>query len=171
MEEKTATAASDLFAVLVLQYQMTAMIALGKLVNPVTKKVERRLDEARHFIDMLGMLEEKTRGNLTREEADLLRKILTELRLNYVDEARKPEPKPEEPKPAKPDPKAEEKEALDTWVSEGGATAPEKPGGGAAREKPAGGTGAKPPSGKPGAPPRPPIEEDPTVDIGGEGSA
>jgi len=80
---------SQLFTLLVMNFQSSAMMSMGKLINPVTQKIERNLDQAKFSIDLLGMLEEKTRGNLAEEEEQLLRKVLTELRLNYVDELEK----------------------------------------------------------------------------------
>ena len=46
------------------------------------------------MIDTLDMLENRTRGNLTPEESRMIAQLLQELRLNYVDEVRKPEPAP-----------------------------------------------------------------------------
>ncbi|MDW8343605.1 MAG: DUF1844 domain-containing protein [Verrucomicrobiae bacterium] len=78
------------FIELVSLFQTQAMMALGKLANPVTGKAERNLDAARVFIDTLEMLERKTAGNLNAEELRLLRTALTDLRLMYVEEARTP---------------------------------------------------------------------------------
>ncbi|MCX5801765.1 MAG: DUF1844 domain-containing protein [Candidatus Eisenbacteria bacterium] len=78
-----------LFMGLVINLQSTAMIALGKLISPLTQKIERNLDQARFTIDMLGMLEDKTNGNRTEEETRTLRTALTELRMNYLDEVEK----------------------------------------------------------------------------------
>jgi hypothetical protein len=79
-------APNDLFVGLVASLQMSAWMAMGKIVNPMTQKVERDLEQAKETIDLLGMLEEKTRGNLHTDEARLLERILYELRLNYVEE-------------------------------------------------------------------------------------
>jgi cell division protein FtsN len=78
-----------LFMGLIINLQSTAMIALGKLINPLTQNIERNLDQARFTIDMLGMLEDKTNGNRTEEETRTLRRVLTELRMNYLDEVEK----------------------------------------------------------------------------------
>ncbi len=72
---------SFLFSTLATQ----ALIALGLAPNPLTQKTERDLDQAKHFIDMLGVLEEKTRGNLTSEEQRQLDSMLFELRLHFVE--------------------------------------------------------------------------------------
>jgi hypothetical protein len=77
------------FLQLVLSLQAGAMQHLGKIVSPATGKVERDLAMAQGTINLLEMLERKTRGNLTKDEADLLQHVLYELRLNYVDEQSK----------------------------------------------------------------------------------
>ena len=82
-----------LFVECVTMYTHQAMIGMGKVVNPVTKKAERNLDVARLFIDMLEMLQERTSGNLTGEESRFLTHVLTELRLNYVAEVEDDEKK------------------------------------------------------------------------------
>jgi hypothetical protein len=82
------------FAMLVAQLQGAAWIHMGKVANPTTGKIERNLELARGAIDMLGMLEEKTRGNLAHDEEMLLRELLRQLRLNYVSEKDKPEAAP-----------------------------------------------------------------------------
>lgn len=74
---------------LVLQYQQLAMMALGKIARP-GEGVRRDLDEAAFFIDILAMLEEKTQGNLHEDLARLLKTTLSDLRLNFVDEKRRP---------------------------------------------------------------------------------
>ncbi|MBI3332599.1 MAG: DUF1844 domain-containing protein [Candidatus Omnitrophica bacterium] len=63
---------------------MQAMTALGELPHPVTNQRHEDLEQARTLIDILGMLKEKTKGNLTGEEASLLDGVLYELRMKYV---------------------------------------------------------------------------------------
>lgn len=87
---------NQLFASLIMNFQMSAMVGMGKLMNPVTNKVERKLEEARFAIDMLEMLARKTQGNLSDQEDKLLQSMLTDLRLNFVEESKKPDPDPEE---------------------------------------------------------------------------
>ena len=65
-----------------------AMMALGKLANPVTHKAEKNLPVARLFIDSLEMLERKTAGNLTPDEAKVLNATLTDLQLMFVEESK-----------------------------------------------------------------------------------
>lgn len=67
----------------------TAMQELGKVSNPVTGVVERSLEKAQQAIDMLEMLKDKTKGNLSEELDTTQEMMLSELHLNYVDEANK----------------------------------------------------------------------------------
>src|SRR5690349_13247733 len=75
-----------LFMECVMMYSQQAMMSMGKIVNPITKKAERNLDAARFFIDMLEMLEAKTKGNLSRDEERMLTQTLGSLRLTFVEE-------------------------------------------------------------------------------------
>ena len=80
---------NDLFLGLVASLQASAWMQLGKIMNPFSGKIDRDLDRAHETIDLLGVLEEKTRGNLHPDESRLLGQILYELRLNYVDELKR----------------------------------------------------------------------------------
>ena len=75
------------FVNLVSALAASAMQQLGKLVNPLTGKTEINLQGAKATIDLLEMLQAKTAGNLNQDEANLLRSTLSNLQLNYVDEA------------------------------------------------------------------------------------
>lgn len=63
---------------------MQATIALGDAQNPADGKKEESLPQAKFLIDTLGMLQEKTKNNLTAEENSMLEGILYELRMRYV---------------------------------------------------------------------------------------
>jgi len=76
----------DMFLALIHSFQSSAMQQMGKVPSPFSGQIERDLEQARLSIDMLEMLEERTSGNLTGEEARFLKHVLTELRLNYVSE-------------------------------------------------------------------------------------
>jgi hypothetical protein len=78
------------FSVLLATIATQAVIALGAVTNPATQKAEPSLDEAKHLIDILGMLEEKTRNNLTPDEERYLKALLFDLRLQYVEAAKSP---------------------------------------------------------------------------------
>ena len=63
-----------------------ALMALGRIPNPITKQAHKNLATARHFVDTLAMLEQKTLGNLTDEERRLLEEVLHQLRMQIVAE-------------------------------------------------------------------------------------
>ena len=63
---------------------LQATIALGQVPNPATNKTEEDLTQAKFLIDTLGMLKEKTQGNLNAEEDSLLDNVLYELRMQYI---------------------------------------------------------------------------------------
>jgi hypothetical protein len=71
-------------------FSSQAMMALGKIANPMTGKAEKNLPAARLFIDTLEMLEQKTAGNLTADETKVLQSTLTDLRLMFVEESQAP---------------------------------------------------------------------------------
>jgi hypothetical protein len=78
---------SAMFFSLIMTFQAAAMQQMGKVKNPLSDTIERDLQQAQMSIDVLDMLVEKTRGNLTEQEEVLLKNILQELKLNYVEEA------------------------------------------------------------------------------------
>ena len=95
---------------LILSLQAGAMQQMGKIASPIDGKVERDLKAAQFSIDILDMLDKKMKGNLSDEEAKVIGHVLYELRLNYVDEAKKKEPEKEtEKKPEKEPEKETEK--------------------------------------------------------------
>jgi hypothetical protein len=86
MEDKKA---NELFVALIYSLQMQAMMNLGKLKNPATDTIEKSLEGAQVSIDMLEMLAEKTRNNITEEIDRVLKSIISDLKLNYVEESAK----------------------------------------------------------------------------------
>ena len=89
MNDNSPGRSAALFLQLVLGLQQSGMMALGKLMNPISRKVETHLDMARDTIDTLGAIEVRTRNNLEPDEARVLTQVLSELRMNYVDEVKK----------------------------------------------------------------------------------
>ena len=85
-----------LFHHLIAMFQTLALQQMGKLVNPITGKLERDLQQGRITIDMLQMIKDKTEGNLQPAERAILDRALTELQMNYVDEMNRPEEAGEE---------------------------------------------------------------------------
>lgn len=84
------------FLAFVLSLAHTAAVHFGDLPDPVSGAREANLPAAQQMIDILALLEEKTRGNLTAEERQVLDQVLFELRLRYVD-ATRPAAAPGEP--------------------------------------------------------------------------
>jgi len=78
-------ATSALFADLVLRQTQMALLLLGRMPHPESGKSYRNLDQARLAIDQLEMLELKTKGNLTKDEAALLKQSLMTLRMAFVE--------------------------------------------------------------------------------------
>ncbi len=75
------------FMTLVTGLATQVIIALGEAPDPFSGKQHSRLDLARYNIDMLGMLEQKTEGNLSEGEAAALKTVLADLRMRYVQAA------------------------------------------------------------------------------------
>jgi hypothetical protein len=72
------------FITFVLSLAHSAMVLMGEVPDPETGKIVRNLPEAKHTIDILAMLDCKTRGNRTDEETEILSNLLCELRLVFV---------------------------------------------------------------------------------------
>ncbi|NPB09485.1 MAG: DUF1844 domain-containing protein [Thermodesulfobacteria bacterium] len=72
------------FSMFILSLNTSALVHLGQLPDPETQEKKVDLQLARQTIDILDMLREKTRGNLTKEEEKLLDSILYELRMLYL---------------------------------------------------------------------------------------
>jgi hypothetical protein len=63
-----------------------ALLALGRLPNPITRQTVKNMATARHFVDMLALVEEKTKGNLDRDERRLLDEVQHQLRVLVLEE-------------------------------------------------------------------------------------
>jgi hypothetical protein len=75
------------FTGFILSLSSSAFFHLGDLPNPATGKTEKDLNLAKHTIDLLSLIKEKTRGNLTDEEDKLMDHLLYDLRMRYIKEA------------------------------------------------------------------------------------
>jgi len=73
------------FSTFILGLSTQALLHLGDIESPVSGRVERDLGAARHVIDILGILEAKTKNNLEQAEAQLLEAVLYDLRMRYVE--------------------------------------------------------------------------------------
>ena len=108
-EVQTSTQSGELsqrFIEFVMMQAQNAALFLGQIPNPQTGQGEVNLELAKMFIDQLGMIQEKTRGNLTNEETAVLRNTLTNLQMAFVEvsqqsrgeiPAASPQPPPDEP--------------------------------------------------------------------------
>lgn len=76
------------FSFFITTLAVQASIALGAMPNPVTNELEVNLSQAKLIIDTLGVLKEKTQGNLNAEEDSLLENMLYELRMQYLAQAK-----------------------------------------------------------------------------------
>lgn len=72
------------FLTLVQSYRIQSLYCLGMLKLPGTEEAQVNLDAAKHNIDMLQVLEDKTKGNLTEEESRFISQVLHEVRMAYV---------------------------------------------------------------------------------------
>lgn len=84
----------ELFINFIIMMSQSVMLHLGKIVNPMSGKVEKNLEGARAAIDLLVMLKEKTKGNLSDREEKFFATTLSTLQMNYVDEIKKEEKEP-----------------------------------------------------------------------------
>jgi len=73
----------------VLSLSSSALLHFGQIPDPITKKKERNLPLAKQTIDILGILKEKTKGNLSKDEEQLISNLLYDLRVRYVEENKK----------------------------------------------------------------------------------
>ena len=72
------------FASFVMMLTNNVMVFLGQVPNPITQQPQVDLAQAQHTIDIIMMLREKTRGNLTAEEEGFLQELLPQLQMAYV---------------------------------------------------------------------------------------
>jgi hypothetical protein len=72
------------FSAFVYSLSTSALVHLGEIPEPLTQKMDKNLPLAKQTIDILGILQEKTKGNLTQEEDNLLNSFLYDLRMRYV---------------------------------------------------------------------------------------
>src|SRR5436190_15850477 len=103
-----------LFAHLVMQQSNMAMMLMGKAPHPETGKPVRDLESAKLFIDLLEMLEAKTKGNLTKEEQNLLKQTLMAVRMGFVEAVESSPPQSEaKPQDATKSPEPEKAPSLE----------------------------------------------------------
>ncbi len=84
------------FSGLVESLGAQALMFMGAMRDPLSGQTHQDLGQAQAMIDLLEMLEEKTKGNLTKEEEDHITKLLNDIRLAFVQMASPPPPPPQE---------------------------------------------------------------------------
>jgi hypothetical protein len=94
---------SQRFVEFVMMHAQNAALFLGQIPNPKTGEGEVNLELAKLFIDQLAMIQEKTRGNLTNEEATVLRNAISNLQMAYVEVAEQVSKGGAKPSPAEPE--------------------------------------------------------------------
>ena len=104
----------QLFDNLISSLVHSVWISLGKIKNPMTDKIERNLFAASMNIDMLDMLYKRMDGNLSEQEDSYLSHVLSEIKMNYIEEKKLGDDLPEEKKeetdkPTETKPKSKEK--------------------------------------------------------------
>jgi uncharacterized protein DUF1844 len=72
------------FSTFILSLATSAQINLGNVPNPETNQTSQNIPAAKQMIDIIGMLQDKTKGNLGKEEESLLEQVLFNLRMHYV---------------------------------------------------------------------------------------
>jgi len=77
------------FASFIISLSSSALFHFGEIPDPTTNQKERNLPLAKQTIDILGLLKEKTAGNLDREENQLLESLLYDLRMRYVEQLKR----------------------------------------------------------------------------------
>jgi len=77
------------FSTFVISLSTQALMQLGEIASPLSGKVETDIPAAKQMVDILGMLQEKTKGNLNSSEERLLEDILFDLRMRYVEAVKK----------------------------------------------------------------------------------
>jgi hypothetical protein len=87
--ERAAVLPEVTISTFVLSLSSSALMHLGEIPDPETHEVRVDLPLAKHIIDTLGMLQEKTKGNLEADEDSLFKSMLYDLRLRYVQKSQK----------------------------------------------------------------------------------
>jgi len=75
----------NLFSYVVDTFRSSASISMGKIEHPVTKKIDINLEQAKYYLDILSMLQKKTKNNLTEYEEQMLINIVSELKMNFIE--------------------------------------------------------------------------------------
>jgi len=91
MEDKKNDKDDQLLIQIVTMFTQQSWILMGKLKNPVTDKTERKLEDASFYIDVIEMMKNKMEGNLNAELSNYIETTLNNLKMNYLEELKKPD--------------------------------------------------------------------------------
>jgi len=83
MSQETPTKEEQLFLYLVTTFKSSARIAMGKIKNPMSDKIEQNMDQASFYIDLLDMIQTRTMGNLTQQEEELIITAVSDLKMIF----------------------------------------------------------------------------------------
>ena len=75
----------NLFSYVVQTFKSSALISLGKTRNPMTKKVDINLEQAKYYLDIIAMLQKKTKNNLSEYEKQMLTNNLSEVKMSLIE--------------------------------------------------------------------------------------
>ena len=89
MAEEQMKKEDQLFIHLVNTFVQSAWISLGKVKSPVSDKLERNLEQATYYIDLLDMLQKKMKSNLSEWEEQYIIHSISELKINFIEENKK----------------------------------------------------------------------------------
>jgi hypothetical protein len=88
-DKNTVTGLPEItFSSFILSLSSSALFHFGEIPDPVTKKKQKNIELAKQTIDILGLMEKKTVNNLEKDEAVLLKNLLYDLRMRYVNETK-----------------------------------------------------------------------------------
>ncbi|MDP6533111.1 MAG: DUF1844 domain-containing protein [Candidatus Marinimicrobia bacterium] len=102
-----------LFVHLVSTFTQSAWVSMGKIKNPVSEELERNLEQASFYIDLLDMMQTKMEGNLSEWETQFLAHSVSELKLNFIEEKNKKENSKDETDAPEPSEEMEDESGAD----------------------------------------------------------
>ncbi len=102
-----------LFVHLVSTFTQSAWVSMGKIKNPVSEELERNLEQAGFYIDLLDMMQTKMEGNLSEWETQFLAHSVSELKLNFIEEKNKKENSKDETDAPEPSEEMEDESGAD----------------------------------------------------------
>ena len=85
MEKAFLNKDENLFSYVVDTFRSSASISMGKMKNPVTNKINVNIEQAKYYLDLLIMLQKKTKNNLTDYEEQMLINTVSELKMRFIE--------------------------------------------------------------------------------------